>query len=217
MFLGQTFESSDGWATVYLPLTAATLLVVGLAGVEFQIYRQTVAAEKQLVERQRHEQELQALERQHTFNTLWQSLADHRGAATLPASILHQLAGLFSADLVAVWSADPAGDTFTLRGADPIPAEGAVRLDKVAHMSPCFDHLRNAQRLVCVTDFERHTTRAFSWFCEEHGYTQAILCPILVRRAMVGVLVFFYRDKTARPPRTLEEMQSAANLFLCAL
>lgn len=217
MFLGRTLESTDGWVTVYLPLTAATLLVVGLAGVEFQIYLQTVAAEKQLAERKRQELELQAVERQHTFNNLWQALADNRGAATIPADILRPLAELFSADLVAVWSADPAAETFTLRGTHPLPSDGAVRLDKVAHMSPCFDRLRDAQHLLCVTDIEHQTTKAFAWFCEEHGYTQVILCPILVRRATVGVLVFFYRDTTALPPLTLEEMQSAANLFLCAL
>jgi hypothetical protein len=39
----------------------------------------------------------------------------------------------------------------------------------------------------------------------------------LVRRDMVGVLAFFYRQTPPLSARLAEEMQSAANLFLCAL
>jgi transcriptional regulator with GAF, ATPase, and Fis domain len=216
MLMGRATDGSDGWTLVYLPFVSAILLVMSLAGVECTLYVQRVTAERRYNSVKREEDELHAVERQRAFNYIWQELADNHSSTTVPAPVLTELATIFSADLVAVWSGDKAGG-FRLDGAHPLAAEGAVRLDKVAHMSPCFERIRATQRLVRVTDFERDTTKAFAWFCEENGLKHVILCPVLVRHDLVGVLAFFYRDKRSLPAKVLEEMQSAANLFLCAL
>jgi hypothetical protein len=39
----------------------------------------------------------------------------------------------------------------------------------------------------------------------------------MVRQELVGVLAFFYTGKLQLTSKQMEEMQSAANLFLCAL
>jgi transcriptional regulator with GAF, ATPase, and Fis domain len=215
MLLGRSMSTVDGLAQVYLPFVGATLLVISLAGVEYHLYVQRVAAEQERQLAKREEAELQAIERQRSFNEIWQALANSRGA-TLPVGVLTELSKLFSADMVAVWSVDEM-DSFHLTGAHPLAVDGAVRLDKVAQMSPCFEKVRESQELTRVVDFEQESTKAFAWFCEENGFKEAILSPVLVRRELVGVLAFFYRENPQLSPKLAEEMQSAANLFLCAL
>jgi hypothetical protein len=213
--LGRCMGGADGLAVVYLPIVGVTLLVISLTGVEYHLYVQRVAAEQERQLAKREEAELQAIERQRSFNNLWQALAGSRGAA-LPMAVLTELAKLFSADLVAVWSVDEMGG-FHLTGAHPLTGDGAVRLDKVAQMSPCFDKVRESQQLTRVVDFQQESTKAFAWFCEENGFKEAVLSPVLVRRELVGVLAFFYRENPQLSPKLVEEMQAAANLFLCAL
>jgi transcriptional regulator with GAF, ATPase, and Fis domain len=215
MLLGRCANHNDGLAQVYLPFVAATLLVMALAGIEYHLYTQRVAAEREAQNAKREEAELQAIERQRSFNNIWQTLANNRGSA-LPVGVLTELTGLFYADLIAVWSVDPTG-CFHLAAAHPLANDGAVRLDKVAQMSPCFEIVRESQRLARISNFEQESTKAFAWFCEENGFKEAILCPVLVRRELVGVLAFFYLEKPQLTPKLAEEMQAAANLFLCAL
>jgi GAF domain-containing protein len=106
---------------------------------------------------------------------------------------------------------------FHLHGASALPAEHHQRLEKVSQTSPCFEVLREQQRQQCITDIAGQTTKSFAWFCEEVGYRQVVLCPVLVRQNVVGVLGFFYCEKPRLSARLREEMQFAANLFLCAL
>jgi len=216
VMMGRCTDEFDGWAQVYLPLIGATMLVICLAGVECHLFLQRIGVERQLQLSKREEAEIQAIERQRVFNHMWQDLADCHGSAGVPVTVLTELASLFSADLVAAWSSNNAGG-FHLAGAHPLATDGAVRLDKVAQMSPCFERLRETRRVMSVSNLEQETTRAFAWFCEENGFEHTVLCPVLVRRDLVGVLVFFYREKPQITSKTAEEMQSAANLFLCAL
>ena len=204
LLVGRFYSNPDGLSQVYLPFVAATLLVISLAGVEYHLYVQRVAAEQERQLAKREEAELQAIERQRSFNNIWQDLANSRGSA-LPLAILTELSKLFSADLVAVWSVDQVG-SFHLAAAHPLATDGAVRLDKVAQMSPCFETVRESQRLTRVTDFEQESTKAFAWFCEENGFKEAILSPVLVRRELVGVLAFFYRENPQLSPKLAEEM-----------
>jgi transcriptional regulator with GAF, ATPase, and Fis domain len=215
MLLGRSVGHNDGLAQVYLPFMGATLLVMALAGIEYHLYTQRVAAEREAQRAKREEAELQAVERQKSFNQMWQLLADSRGNP-LPVTVLTELSVLFSADLVAVWSTDNVR-VFHLIAAHPLANDGAVRLDKVAQMSPCFEKIRETQHLTRVTNLEQDTTKAFAWFCEENGFKEAVLCPVLVRRDIVGVLALFYREDSHLTKKLSEEIQAAANLFLCAL
>ncbi len=201
---------------MYLPLAGASMLTLCLAGAEFTIYLQRVALQHRARQAEYDRLEGQAVERQRTFNQIWQQLADSRGESIVPESVLKELTALFSADLVAAWESDKAG-SFHLSGAYPVANDGAVRLDKVAHMSPCFEGLRNSQTQLRTTDITKQTSKALAWFCEENGFQQIVLNPVLVRRDLVGVLAIFYKDKPAISTKLAEEMQSAANLFLCAL
>ena len=215
MLMGRCTDDFDGWAEVYLPFVGATMLVICLAGVECHLFLRRIGAERAQQVASHEQAELQATERQRSFNRMWQELADCRGSGAVPATVLAELVSLFSADLVAAWASDMAGG-FHLVGAHPLTIDGAVRLDKVAQVSPCFERLREAQRLMLASNPKQETTKAFAWFCEENNLHQAVLCPVLVRRDLVGVLVFFYGEKPQFNSRILEEMQSAANLFLCA-
>jgi transcriptional regulator with GAF, ATPase, and Fis domain len=215
MLLGRSVAYNDGLAQVYLPFMAATLLVMALAGIEYHLYTQRVVVEREAQLAKREEAELQAVERQKSFNQMWQLLADSRGNP-LPVQVLTDLSVLFSADLVAVWSTDNVG-AFHLAAAHPLANDGAVRLDKVAQMSPCFEKIREDQHLLRVVNLEQQTSKAFAWFCEENGFKEVVLCPVLVRRALVGVLALFYREESHLNKKLSEEIQAAANLFLCAL
>src|SRR5438034_2992852 len=126
MLLGRSMGEAEGLAEVYLPFVGATLLVMALAGVEYHLYVQRVGAEQERQLAKREEAELQAIERQRSFNNIWQDLANSRGSG-LPVAILTELSKLFSADLVAVWSVDQVG-SFHLAAAHPLATDGAVRL-----------------------------------------------------------------------------------------
>jgi len=215
MLMGRCTDDFDGWAEVYLPFIGATMLVICLAGVECHLFLRRIGAERASHLASREEAELRAIERQRAFNRMWQELADSRGSGAIPVTVLTELVELFSADLVAAWSGDTAGG-FHLAGAYPLTIDGAVRLDRVAQMSPCFERLRETQRVMSVSNPKQETTKAFAWFCEENALHHTVLCPVLVRRDLVGVLVFFFREKPQVTSKVAEEMQAAANLFLCA-
>gem|GEM_PF-3493555 len=196
--------------TMYLPVVSGAVLALCWAGAEFRLYLDRVVAE--------HERRDEALrERQRLFNQMWQALADHRGNETLPETVLAHLEQLFGADLVAVWSATDDRRAFQLRGVHPGDAAVAHRLTKVAYVSPCFDCLAEKKQILRMDDYAARTSAALSWFCQEHQLPYLVLCPILVRQHLVGVLALFYRAKPPLAARVAEEMQSAANLFLCAL
>ncbi|MCG3148692.1 MAG: hypothetical protein PCFJNLEI_02137 [Verrucomicrobiae bacterium] len=201
----------------YVPLIVATMLAIGLAGAEWEVALQRHAAERQARLAELERSEFHAVERQRTFNRLWQVLADSRGKASLPAEALDMLAQLFGADLVAVWSVTEESEAFRLRGVQPAEAANASRLEKIAQASPCFERLRGVQRDLHVTNFARETSQALGLFCEERNLQEAMLCPVLVRQEMVGVLAFFYQGKPELSAKVREELQSAANLLLCAL
>lgn len=207
----------DVWVPTYLPLAGLTLFALSIAGIECGLFIRHVTEERAALAAERARAETSTLDRQRTFNVLWQSLADSRGAKTIPEPVLQELAGLFSADLVAVWAAEKEDGVYRVAGTFPIDPSTQVRLEKVANGSPCFDVLRNYRRQMKVTDFKRETTPAFAWFCEENQLQMAVLCPVLVRANLVGVMALFYKQKPKISNHLAEEMNSAANLFLCAL
>src|SRR5437867_483138 len=187
-------NDSQECASMYLPVAGMSMLMLCLAGAELTLYLQQSALERRAQAQQVEREEQNTLERQRAFNHMWQELADSRSSAAVPTSVLTELQSLFSADLVAAWAGDKMGG-FHLAGAHPAISERATRLDKVAQMSPCFEKVRQTQKLLAIANFEQDTTKAFAWFCEENGYRQVILCPVLVRRDLVGVLAFFYSEK----------------------
>lgn len=200
---------------MYLPVTGASMLMLCLAGAELTCYLQRVAGERRAEAEQIERNELNAVERQRSFNRMWQELADSRGSDAVPTTVMAELQLLFSANLVAAWHADGVRG-FRLAGLHPASDDVKVRLERIAQMSPCFDKLRQTQQLICASNLELDTSKAFAWFCDDNGYQHVILCPVLVRHDLVGALGFFYADKPCTASRTTEEMQSAANLFLCA-
>jgi hypothetical protein len=216
LYVARLTNESLPFIPIYLPLAAISMLVLFGAGVEYTLYQAQliVAHTSQQSARERAEQITE--ERQRSFNQLWQLLADNRHAVEAPAEALKELTTLFSADLVAVWGADRVGG-FHLYGAGELPPEHRQRLEKVSQTSPCFEPLRQKQCQLCITDIPAQTTKSFAWFCEELGLQQVVLCPVLVRQNVVGVLGFFYRENLRLSSRLRGEMQLAANLFLCAL
>jgi hypothetical protein len=205
------------WVQMNLPLATGTMLLVCLAGVEFRCYLQNLALKQAAQAAELDQVEQSALHRQHLFNAMWQTLADSRGQERLPESVMQGLASLFPSDLLAVWSAENLPDTYRLRGVYPAVGETPARLDKVAHVSPCFQLLQERKKLTHFSSFARPTSPAMVWFCEENGLEHVVMCPVLVRQELVGVLAFFSRQEPKIPSKLAEEMQSAANLFLCAL
>src|SRR5436190_22788202 len=137
MLLGRWTDDSTPLVQMYMPLVGATMLVITLAGAECTLFLQDIATEHRQQLAQREQAEESAVERQRVFNGLWQALADSRGEAAVPEPILAELRNLFSANLVAVWSAESIADGFRLSGAHPLAADVAARLDTVGRTSPC--------------------------------------------------------------------------------
>jgi hypothetical protein len=205
------------WVPVYFPVAGLVMVMVCLTGAEFRLYTTRVAAERRAQVFELGEAERHAIARQRTFNQMWQKLADSHGQPTVPEEVLKDLADLFSSDVVAFWSADTLGKGFSLRGTHPLNLQSASRLDKIAQVSPVFDELQAHQQMIYLTDIARQSTPAMAWYCEENKFKQAILCPVLVRSEVVGVLAFFYQEQHEIPASPSEEMRAAANLFLCYL
>jgi len=70
---------------MYLPLVGPSMLMLCLAGAEFTLYLQRLTVERRSEEAKRKLDEQQALERQRSFNHIWQDLADSRGSSAVPA------------------------------------------------------------------------------------------------------------------------------------
>ena len=212
-------HGSDSLTSVnaYVPMIVATMLAIGLAGAEWQVFLERNSAER-LVDAAKFEAaEHQAADRQHAFNQLWQLLADSRGQDAVPAEAMEHLRELFPAELCVVWAARDGQRSYRVCGLQPAQAETWARLDKIAQSAPCFERVREVKRVLPVTDLVHDTAPALALFCEQRELRQAILCPVLVRQELVGVLAFFHKQPVKLTTKTAEEMQSAANLFLCAL
>jgi transcriptional regulator with GAF, ATPase, and Fis domain len=216
LYVANLTNDSRSYVQIYLPLATGSLLVLFFAGVEYTVNQAHALVAHTSEKHAREEAEQLAEERQRTFNLLWQTLADNRHAVQAPPTVLQGLANLFATDLVAVWAADRVGG-FHLYGATKLPEERRRRLEKVSQTSPCFEVLREQKHQLCITDIPGQTTKSFAWFCEEMEFRQVVLCPVLVQQNVVGVLGFFYGQKQRLDSRQREEMQLAANLFLCAL
>jgi hypothetical protein len=216
LYASRLTNESQSYIILCLSIATLSLLILFGAGVEYAIRQvQTIVA--QATQRTTREQADQATEdRQRAFNHIWQSLIDSRNENVVSSAVLQDLSTLFRADLVAIWSADKA-DGYMLIGTGELVQEHRMRLEKVTQTSPCFASLRKQQHVLVINDIEHQTTIPFAWFCEEMKFQQVVLCPVLVCKNVVGVLGFFYRENQCFTSQQREEMQLAANLFLCAI
>jgi hypothetical protein len=217
LVVGRITDNATGWVEIYLPLAGATMLVISLAGAEFQLYLDRHHQEQLERAEQLKQSDRSACERQRTFNRLWQVLADTPAGCTMQEETMTELVDLFAADMVAVWSARGAPAGYRLAGAHPLNRDATDRLSKIGQVAPCFDRLKDEGCQLQITDFRQQTAPALAWFCDDQHLHHAVFNPVMVRQELVGVLAFFYRDEPLLTTKRAEEMQAAANLFLCAL
>jgi hypothetical protein len=217
LVVAQFTNGDSASVSMYLPLAGATMLLLCCAGAECHLYLQRVAREHEQVVAERGQSEQVAVARQRVFNQMWQMLADSRGQARAPEPVLHSLCQLFGADMVAVWEAGSFQRGFRLRGLLPADEGKMNRLDTIGRHSPCFDVLIRERHVCHLKDSADDLSPGLGWFCEENQFRHVVMCPVLVRQELVGVLTLFYRNDPKLTSKSTEEMQSAANLFLCAL
>ena len=216
MLIAHLTNDAHAWVQLYLPLAGVAMMILSMSAAEFHLYVERLGVERQLHAEQQEHVEQSATERQRIFNQLWQDLADTRGQ-DIPPNILADLSQLFAADLTGFWMAEDRESRFRLRGAHQITSADYERLDKIGQVAPCFEKLQERPGQLRVTDFRKQTAPALEWFCTDLGLVTAVFNPVMVRQELVGVLAFFYKGKPELSSKESEEMQSAANLFLCAL
>jgi signal transduction histidine kinase/CheY-like chemotaxis protein len=222
LLVGRVSSKNQKWVEVDLPVSAAALLLVGLAGVEAYFVIQRL---------QRRYQELQAArsreielaerlseQRRSILNQVSRTLLDKLNLRQLPPDVVEKVALLFETDVVSIWLADrSAPKLFIPRGVSGLTETAASELGAIGHASPCFEKVLQHSLQLTVTDFRRDTAPPMAAFCEREGLLSAIFTPIVCHDTIVGIIGAFYRQKRDIPLPLAVEMQTVANLIASAV
>jgi len=218
LLIGRLSSPGRDWVEVDLWLSAAAVLMFGLAGVEayFVIqrwqerYRELQAARA----RERELTDRLSEQRRQILNQISLALLDQLNLRRLPRDVVEKMALLFECDVVGVWLASRDDPGFWVpRGVCGLSESAARELGAIGQGSPAFEKVLQQARQLAVTDFGRDTAPAMAAFCEREGLVAAVLTPVQCRDRVVGVIGAFYRQPREVSASLAAEMQTVANLI----
>jgi len=222
LFIGSVSSNDRVWAQINLPLSAASVLVIGLSGAESYLFvcrlrqhhQDMLAARAREVELQQH----LAYQRQTILSQLTSSLMDRLDTSQVPEDVLEKTRQLFEADLVAVWLAQPGElRRFLLRGVLGLNAHTADQLQAAPWSLPEFEDPQQPIQQHIASDAPRQLSPALATFAEREHITVAALTPILRRQEQIGLIGIFYREPITISQSLAAEMNVLANVIASAL
>ena len=188
------------------------VLVAVEAGVRVYRSRQHRAELEKNRARELESSRQEAVERQLVLNHIARTLIDKLDVNQVPSAVLESIAGLFAADIVAVWVPDRAGmQHFVVRGVTGLRAHDPVAVAAVPWS------LQQYMEQVVITDFTGGVAPALISFCEREEIQAAVFTPILQRNEIAGTVGVFYRQATPLSSSLGAEMQMVANIFAGAM
>jgi signal transduction histidine kinase len=222
LLIGRISSENRKWVEVDLPVSAAALLAVGVAGVEAYFVIQRLQRRYQELQAARlHEIELAerlSEQRQSILNQVSRTLLDKLNLKQLPPDVVEKIALLFETDVAGIWLADRnTPKLFVPRGVSGLAETAAKELGAIGHASPCFEKVLQQTHQLMVLDFRRDTAPPLAAFCEREGLLSAMFTPIVCRDAIAGIIGAFYRQKRDVPLPLAVEMQTVANLIASAV
>jgi signal transduction histidine kinase/ActR/RegA family two-component response regulator len=220
--IGYLSNPNRTWAEVYLPLSAASILVFGLAAAETYLYILRLEGQhEELKAGQVSEQELSqrvAAQRQSLLNEISRALIDKLDFSQLAPKALAKVGELFEADVVAAWQVDRGvSGNFILKGAFRVDTPKLEQLRQQRWTFPEFGQAPGAVRQIVVENVSQKLMPSLAQFWEDEKVVTAVLSPIVRRSELVGVLGVFYRRRLVIAPRLAAEMQCVANIMAGAI
>jgi signal transduction histidine kinase/CheY-like chemotaxis protein len=220
--IGHLSSPNKNWAEVYLPLSGASILVLGLVAAE--MYLHIVRLQRQheeLKDGRVSEQELSqrvAAQRQSVLNEISRALIDKLDFGQLAPEVLAKVGELFEADVVATWQVDRGvSGNFTLKGAFGVDASKVEQLRQERWAFPDFGMPRKLSGQIVVANVPQKLMPSLARFWADEKVVTAVLSAIMRRSELVGVLGVFYRRHMVIAPQQAAEMQSVANIMAGAI
>ncbi len=207
---------------VSLQSNAALILAFGLVAVEVYLYILRLRGQNEKLKAERTaEQELSqtaVAQRQDLLNEILCTLIDKPDFSQLAPKVLDKAVGLFEADIAAAWQVDEGiSGNFILKGASGVNASKLEQLRKQHWTFQAFGAQPGASREIVVEDAPQNLTPSLAQFCQNEKVAIAVLCPIVRRGELAGVLGVFYRRHLVIAPQRAAEMQSVANFVAGAI
>ena len=222
LLIGRLSNDNQSWVQVNLPLSAVSVLLLGLSAAEMYLFVQRIQRNnEELHAARQRELELSqrlAFQRQTILSQISRALIDRLDVNQMPREVLERIAQLFEADVVATWALERnASQHFALRGIHGLNAHGSDQIDAIHWSFPAFEgHGKDARQLIAA-DARAGLSRDLAAFCEKERIVCCALTPVLRRDELVGVVGMFYRRALAISPSLAAEMQTVANVIAGAI
>ena len=222
LLTGRLNNDDQLWARVNLPLSAASILMLGLAAAETYLYVQRVQrTQEQLRLAKEREQDLSqrlAFQRQSMFNHISRGLIDKLDLTEIPREVLEQITQLFEADVVLLWVIDKsAPSNYSLRGLQGLQSHSRTELEKIRWSFPSLEVAAADVHQLILEDVRCDASPAVAAFYARENITAGVLTPIIRRQEMVGVMGVYSRQPVTVAPPLAAEMQTVANIIAGAV
>jgi signal transduction histidine kinase/CheY-like chemotaxis protein len=217
-FTGKFTSNSATSASINLPLTALSVILVCIAGAEaYLFYKRLAASNRELQEARAREAALAqrlAYHRQTVLNQISRGLIDCLDVNQISAEVLQRISSLFDADLVAVWgfnrssSADPA-----IKGVHGLNLQTPQEIEALRLSLPAFAKSETQFPQIIIQDIAKETGSLLTTFCEKEKIVTIVLSPIVRRNELVGGLGLFFRKPLVISESLALDIQTVANLI----
>jgi signal transduction histidine kinase/ActR/RegA family two-component response regulator len=222
LLTGRLLHADQRWVEVDLPLSSASVLLLGLSAAEMYLYVQRMQRRHRELEaeraKQQEEAERQMLQRQNVLQEISRALIDNLDLNRLPAEALDHVTRLFQAEVVAIWVADKnTNGQMKLRGITGQRNHTSEQLDRAVWSFPGFQQKDITPRPLVTADISPEAFSSLAGFCAREAITAAALAPIIRRAELAGLVGVFYRTPPSMPAWLTTELQTLAHLLASAI
>jgi len=218
LLVGRVSSDNLTWVQIHLPMSAASLVLVALAGVEACfLVRQWQDRHSALTMLRVQEQESAlriTTQRLECINELAAHVAGDNSAAALAKVVPQKLAALFESDVTGVWTLDDhLPGAFDLRGIDGLNDTRRQAFGVLTKCTPCFEKVARSTQPVSVGNFTRDTAPSLAAFCGEEKLTNAVFSPVWVDGRLEALIGLFYKQAPSITSVYLGELQTVTRLL----
>ncbi len=219
--IGRASNVDPHWGQIYLPLSAVSVLLLGLSAAEVYIYiHRLQQSQAELQAARGREIDLSqrlALQRQTILNTISRNLIDKLDINQMPREVLENIALLFAANVVTLWQTDKATAKIVLKGGFGLHNHTDEQLAAIHWAFPRFEDPVTRVRQIVLDSGQQRLPAALAEFCQTERIVSSALIPIVRRHELVGAIGIFYRQALNISPSLAAEMQSVANIIASAI
>jgi signal transduction histidine kinase len=222
LFVGRVSNDSQGWVQVDLPISSASVLVMGIAAAETFLALQRARRQQEELRAARAREiesaERCAQQRRALLNEITRTLIDRLDYNQMPAEVPEKIRKLFEADIVGVWVADKiAGPGLRLISQHGLDAAAVTQFQSLPWSFAGHADAAGRARQILVREVGDDPADMLAGLCAAQQLRVAALSPILRRDELVGLVGVFYRQPVSLSPTLTAEMQTVANIIAGAM